>query len=94
MFAAPRRVLTRPAAGARGGSGAQAYVGSGTTVRLVNRENFGWRERPGEITLQHITTETLLREYLMVRSAPRAQTPALAQSVSSFKMNNPLNSAK
>jgi hypothetical protein len=44
----------------------QEYVGSRTTVRLVNRENFGWREYDDEITLQHITTETLLREYHLV----------------------------
>eukprot|EP00242_Pyramimonas_sp_CCMP2087_P018191 CAMPEP_0198224236 /NCGR_PEP_ID=MMETSP1445-20131203/95957_1 /TAXON_ID=36898 /ORGANISM="Pyramimonas sp., Strain CCMP2087" /LENGTH=556 /DNA_ID=CAMNT_0043903329 /DNA_START=91 /DNA_END=1758 /DNA_ORIENTATION=- len=47
--------------------GAEEYVGSRTTVRLVNRENFGWREYDDEITLQHITTETLLREYHLRR---------------------------
>ena len=44
------------------------YVGSRTTLRLVNRENFGWRELEEEATLQHCTTETLLKEFAMVSS--------------------------
>eukprot|EP00959_Pyramimonas_sp_CCMP1952_P459502 9478345-Pyramimonas_sp.AAC.2 len=46
--------------------GVQRYVGSHTALRLVNRENFGWRELEEEATLQHCTTETLLKEYAMV----------------------------
>lgn len=47
--------------------GEEEYVGNKTTLRLVNRENFGWREKPEELTLQHITTETMLREFTEAR---------------------------
>lgn len=42
--------------------GLEEYVGGRTTIRLVNRENFGYRENDEEIVLQHVTTETMLAE--------------------------------
>lgn len=44
------------------------YVGSRTDLRLVNRENFGWRELEEEMTLQHVTTETMLKEAAQVQN--------------------------
>mmetsp|Transcript_16748 Transcript_16748/g.54764 ORF Transcript_16748/g.54764 Transcript_16748/m.54764 type:complete len:548 (+) Transcript_16748:25-1668(+) len=53
-------------------AGMERFVGSRTTLRLVNRENFGWRELEEEMTLQHITTETMLAEF----TAAREQRPS------------------
>ena len=43
--------------------GLEKFVGSRTTIRLVNTENFGFRESDEEVCLQHVTTETTLREF-------------------------------
>ena len=47
--------------------GMEDYVGSKTTVRLMNRENFGFMEGPDEIVLQHITMEAMMADFVSFR---------------------------
>eukprot|EP00854_Cymbomonas_tetramitiformis_P006072 gene6072-7294_t len=76
--------------------GRENYVGSRTTMRLVNRENFGWRELKEEYVLQHITTETLLKEYAARRMSQPTEhfygiVPAFYKRVITSTNSHPTN---
>mmetsp|Transcript_4928 Transcript_4928/g.13765 ORF Transcript_4928/g.13765 Transcript_4928/m.13765 type:complete len:633 (-) Transcript_4928:1644-3542(-) len=48
-------------------AGMEEHVGSKSTVRLMNRENFGFMGGPEEIVLQHITTEAMMADFVAFR---------------------------
>lgn len=48
-------------------TGLEEYVGSRTTIRLMNRENFGFEGGPEEIVLQHITTLDMMGDFAAYR---------------------------
>lgn len=49
-------------------AGMERYVGAKTTIRLMNRENFGFTEGPGEMVLQHITTAQMMADFSRFRA--------------------------
>jgi len=76
--------------------GLEDFVGRRTTIRLVNRENFGYRENDDEIVLQHVTTETMLAEvenHLQGRPNERlyAISPAFYKRVVTSDNTHPTN---
>jgi len=76
--------------------GMEAYVGGKTTIRLMNRENFGFREGEGEIVLQHITTEAMMADFAAYRRLfPRVRLyaihPAFYERVVTEDVEHPSN---
>ena len=45
-------------------SGFEESVGNSTDIRFVNRLHFGFREKEGEVVLQHVTNEETLRKFV------------------------------
>ena len=59
-------------------TGLESYVGSKTTVRLMNRENFGFVGDPDELLLQHITTADMMSDFVAYsRLRPQARLYAI-----------------
>jgi len=54
-------------------------VGSKTTVRFVNRLNFGYQETPQETVLQQVTTQSSLAQFVKLkREAPSSRVFAIS----------------
>jgi len=45
----------------------EQFVGSKTTIRLINRKHFGFRETWSELCLQHVTTVDVMKQFLEYR---------------------------
>jgi len=76
--------------------GMEAYVGSKTTIRLMNRENFGFTESEDEMVLQHITTEQMMTDFANFRRLfPRVKLypihPAFYDRVVTEEVEHPSN---
>lgn len=53
----------------------ESHVGSKTTIRLVNRKHFAFRESEREIVMQHVTTLEVMKEYVKFRQQdPQSRT--------------------
>jgi len=57
-------------------SGFEKHVGNKTGVRLVNRAHIGYRERPTEPVLQHVSTDVALRQFMRMKKKDAAAQAA------------------
>lgn len=58
--------------------GFERFVGNKTTVRMVNRMHFAFRETEEEIVLQHVTTDDVMKYFnSLLRKNPGVRTYAL-----------------
>lgn len=61
--------------------GFEKFVGSKTTVRMVNRMHFAFRETEEEMVLQHVTTDDVMKYFVsLLRKNPGVRTYALDMS--------------
>ena len=64
--------------------GFERHVGSRTSIRLVNRHHFGFREFDDEICLYHATLEEAIRKYIRINKA-RPDLPNYPLDMSFYK---------